>query len=185
MRVYVLILVVHGSCNARCEGDAECDSDVSLVFKLPFWIEEDDVTVDITDRSLSVTVRNELDFRRSFWRNRCVMPGCQLPLLDARAVPPGATSLLVRHVRNSIPVGAMLSSRCYRQEEEKSRTYQVVDVPESLWILDDGVGSDGKRLQELAVTLARPGLTEDEIMWKGEIALRFGRTECSVLSYGN
>lgn len=60
----------------------------------------------------------------------------------------------------------MLVEDFCRQEEEKSNSYQVVDAPESLWILDDGVGSDGKRFQELAVTLARPGLTEDEIMWK-------------------
>lgn len=51
---------------------AETDSEVTLEFELPFWIEEDDVLVDISSTQLSVTVRNELSFQRSYWRNRHV-----------------------------------------------------------------------------------------------------------------
>lgn len=95
-------------CNATCEVDAiisdtECDSDVSLVFKLPFWIEEDDVAVDITDRSLSVTVRNELYFRRSFWRSRCnlCLPVCRLLIPEQFYL----ACCVVRCTHKSMPVG--------------------------------------------------------------------------------
>ena len=51
---------------------AEADSEVTLEFELPFWIEEDDVQVDISSMQLSVLVRNELSFQRTYWRNRHV-----------------------------------------------------------------------------------------------------------------
>lgn len=38
---------------------------------MPFWIEADDVNVDIRPNSLHVNVRNELDLHRSCWQNRC------------------------------------------------------------------------------------------------------------------
>ena len=65
---------------------AETDSEVTLEFELPFWIEEDDVQVDISSAQLSVTVRNELSFQRSYWRNRHVtsfMHILQLPMCAA------------------------------------------------------------------------------------------------------
>jgi HSP20 family molecular chaperone IbpA len=65
---------------------AETDSEVTLEFELPFWIEEDDVQVDISSTQLSVTVRNELSFQRSYWRNRHVtsfMHILQLPMCAA------------------------------------------------------------------------------------------------------
>lgn len=49
---------------------SETDSEVTLEFELPFWIEEEDVQVDIGSTKLSVFVRNELSFRRRYRRNR-------------------------------------------------------------------------------------------------------------------
>jgi len=43
---------------------------VTLEFELPFWIDEEDVDVRITDADLTVLVRNELAFCRTYWRNR-------------------------------------------------------------------------------------------------------------------
>lgn len=54
----------------QCGADAESEGDVMLEFELPFWIEEGDVDVQITETSLTVAVRNELDFQRTYWRNR-------------------------------------------------------------------------------------------------------------------
>ena len=41
-----------------------------LEFELPFWIEERDIDVCITETTLTVAVRNELSFHRTYWRNR-------------------------------------------------------------------------------------------------------------------
>jgi len=62
------------SVGARCLQPpcviTESEGDVMLEFELPFWIEEGDVDVQITETSLTVAVRNELDFQRTYWRNR-------------------------------------------------------------------------------------------------------------------
>ncbi len=47
----------------------DSEDDVLLSFELPFWIEADDVRVDITGEGVDVKVRNELSVRRTFWRN--------------------------------------------------------------------------------------------------------------------
>ena len=52
---------------------AETDSEVTLEFELPFWIDEDDLQVDISSTQLNILVRNELSYQRSYWRNRHVM----------------------------------------------------------------------------------------------------------------
>ena len=54
--------------------NAETDSEVMLEFELPFWIEEEDVDVRITDTGLTICVQNELSFQRTYWRNRWVVP---------------------------------------------------------------------------------------------------------------
>lgn len=51
--------------------NADTDTDVTLEFELPFWIEEGDTQVDVTGTGLAVHVRNQLSFRRTYWRNRC------------------------------------------------------------------------------------------------------------------
>jgi len=40
-----------------------------LNFEVPFWIDSDDVHVDITETGIRVEVRNEVFVRRTFWRN--------------------------------------------------------------------------------------------------------------------
>ncbi len=42
---------------------------VILEFQVPFWIESDDVKVEITPRELTVWVRNELSVSKTYWRN--------------------------------------------------------------------------------------------------------------------
>ena len=49
---------------------AESDADVMLEVELPFWIEAEDVRVQIAPDSLHVGVRNELNLQRSCWLNR-------------------------------------------------------------------------------------------------------------------
>lgn len=100
----------------------ETDSEVTLEFELPFWIEEEDVQVDISSTQLSVFVRAELSFRRRYWRNS--------------------------------------------EEEQRNAHYAAVDVTESLWSLDADSNSDGQKVQLLTVSLVRPPLTADEVMWK-------------------
>lgn len=56
--------------DTACPCRADTDGDVTLEFELPFWIEEEDVQVDISSTQLSVFVQNELSFRRTYWRNR-------------------------------------------------------------------------------------------------------------------
>eukprot|EP00887_Chlorella_sp_A99_P002814 scaffold6.g2814.t1 len=43
--------------------------DVVLELTLPFWIEAEDVRVDVGERELDVAVRNTLRVRRTYWRN--------------------------------------------------------------------------------------------------------------------
>lgn len=42
----------------------------------------------------------------------------------------------------------------------------MVDPHESSWCLDAEDGSGGKEVKVLSITLVKPPLTEDEIMWK-------------------
>lgn len=49
---------------------AESSTDAALELNVPFWIEADDITVDILPNSLCVNIRNELDLRRACWQNR-------------------------------------------------------------------------------------------------------------------
>jgi hypothetical protein len=46
----------------------ETNTEVIMEFELPFWIDEADVRVDITKRSVRVRVTNEIDTERTFWR---------------------------------------------------------------------------------------------------------------------
>lgn len=66
-------LFVGDSDGARCLRPAyeQFDSvdDVLLNFEVPFWIDVDDVRVDITEESIEVEVRNEVLVKRTFWRN--------------------------------------------------------------------------------------------------------------------
>jgi len=45
----------------------ESNTEVIMEFELPFWIDEEDVRVDITKRSVRVRVTNEIDTIRHFW----------------------------------------------------------------------------------------------------------------------
>lgn len=42
----------------------------------------------------------------------------------------------------------------------------MVDVEESMWSLDEEEGQDGEDCKVLMITLVKPPLTEDEVMWK-------------------
>jgi hypothetical protein len=45
----------------------ESNTEVIMEFELPFWIDEEDVRVDITKRTVRVRVTNEIDTIRHFW----------------------------------------------------------------------------------------------------------------------
>jgi len=53
-----------------------------------------------------------------------------------------------------------------RDEEGKRKDYAVVDVEESLWSLDDEEVAGGQAIKLLMITLVKPPLSEDEVMWK-------------------
>ena len=53
-----------------------------------------------------------------------------------------------------------------RDEEGKRKDYAFVDVEESLWSLDDEEDASGQAIKLLMITLVKPPLSEDEIMWK-------------------
>ena len=57
-------------------------------------------------------------------------------------------------------------SAIHRDEEGKRKDYAVIDVEESLWSLDDEEDASGQAIKLLMVTLVKPPLSEDEIMWK-------------------
>lgn len=62
------------SSGARCMEQPyvlkEQEEDVLMEFELPFWIDHDDVRVNITADGVSVDVRNQLSVVRSFWKDR-------------------------------------------------------------------------------------------------------------------
>jgi len=47
----------------------EGDDDAILQFEVPFWIDQDDVKVLVTDEGVDIRVRNALNVQRTFWRN--------------------------------------------------------------------------------------------------------------------
>ena len=59
---------------ARCLTQAyeikESNDEVTIEFELPFWIESDDIGVNITSKGIQVKVAGEFDIAREFWRKR-------------------------------------------------------------------------------------------------------------------
>lgn len=53
----------------------------------------------------------------------------------------------------------------------------MVDVEESLWSIDEEDDANGQAIKMLMITLVKPPLSEDEVMWKKG-------TSCSVLING-
>lgn len=53
-----------------CFFAAESADDVLLEIQVPFWIDADDVRVDIGEQQLHVYVRNTYCFCRTYWTNR-------------------------------------------------------------------------------------------------------------------
>ena len=54
-----------------------------------------------------------------------------------------------------------------KEEEKRSpREYEVVDLQESMWCLDEDEDEGGETCKCLLVNLVKPPLTESEIMWK-------------------
>ena len=64
------LAIVYASLVAHLYVVAESRTDVTLEVSVPFWIEAEDVTVDVSPNSLHVNVRNELDLHRTCWQNR-------------------------------------------------------------------------------------------------------------------
>lgn len=57
--------------------------------------------------------------------------------------------------------------RASRREEAARRPdYCVVEPGEALWALEDDEDEEGERIKLLMVTLPKPPLTEEEILWK-------------------
>lgn len=48
----------------------ETDDEAILHIELPFWIDTEDVRVDIDEAGISIAVRGSLYLRRTYWRNR-------------------------------------------------------------------------------------------------------------------
>lgn len=81
-----------------------------------------------------------------------------------------------RHLRKKMGYGeAPHEVTGSRAETSKRGRYAVVDVDESMWILDDDDGANGgeergiataRSAKTLMITLVKPPLTQDEIMWK-------------------
>lgn len=42
---------------------------MTVEIELPFWIDSDDVRVQITSHQLSIQVRNEINLTRTYWRD--------------------------------------------------------------------------------------------------------------------
>ncbi|KAI3436650.1 hypothetical protein D9Q98_006066 [Chlorella vulgaris] len=67
-------LFVGDSDGARCLVPpytmSHTESDVLLEVELPFWIDPEDVNVRFTEHELVASVRNTLNLRRTYWRNR-------------------------------------------------------------------------------------------------------------------
>ncbi len=59
-----------------------------------------------------------------------------------------------------------------REEEKKNKEYQVVDVHESMWSLDEEDDASGQPCKVLMVSLVRPPPTEDEIMFRKGAPIR-------------
>ena len=53
-----------------------------------------------------------------------------------------------------------------REEEGRRSDYQVLDLPQCLWSLEEDVDGEGGRCKLLMLTLARPEATEEEVTWK-------------------
>jgi len=115
------------SCGARCLKPpyvlSESTDDVVMEIQLPFWIDTEDCKVDITKEGITIDVRNQLNIKRTFWRNE--------------------------------------------SEAKKKSNYEGPVLPEQcVWSLDDETNDEGERVKMLMITLVKPELTEDEIMWK-------------------
>ena len=147
------------------ELTTETGDDVTIEIDLPFWIDASDIYVNITSLSITVDVRNTLSIRRTYWRNRydstqgnscpsCAMHPYEVLVCEGRAVA--------------------------REEEGRRKDYAVVDVEESLWSLDDEEDAQGQAIKLLMITLVKPPLSEDEVMWKK--GKRRKRTACAKLS---
>jgi curved DNA-binding protein CbpA/HSP20 family molecular chaperone IbpA len=102
---------------------AEDKDNVILEFLVPFWIEPEDVKVDIGSHQLQVSVRNELSVCKTYWRN-------------------------------------------VEEERKNPKEYQVVDVYESMWSLDEETDEQGEDCKCIMVNLVRPPLTQSEKLWK-------------------
>lgn len=51
-------------------GHAESEEDVQLELQVPFWIDANDVHIDIGEHQLQVSVRNTFCFSRTYWTSR-------------------------------------------------------------------------------------------------------------------
>ena len=51
-------------------GHLESEEDVQLELQVPFWIDANDVRVDIGEHQLKVSVRNTFRFSRTYWMSR-------------------------------------------------------------------------------------------------------------------
>ena len=58
------------------------------------------------------------------------------------------------------------ASALWREEEDRRKDYAVVDMEESLWSLDEEEDASGQAIKLLMITIVKPPLSEDEIMWK-------------------
>mmetsp|Transcript_9128 Transcript_9128/g.15666 ORF Transcript_9128/g.15666 Transcript_9128/m.15666 type:complete len:532 (+) Transcript_9128:380-1975(+) len=109
------------SAGARCLEPpyilTETEDEVVMEIKVPFWIDKGDVVVDITEKAITVEVRNQLQLQRTFWKV---------------------------------------------QEGKKG----VVVPDECIWSLDEDTDDNGDDIKVLMITLVKPDLTDDEVMWK-------------------
>lgn len=71
-------------------GYAESEEDVQLELQVPFWIDANDVHIDIEEHQLRVSVRNTFCFSRTYWTSRYSLKllSCTAESLREYTIPP-------------------------------------------------------------------------------------------------
>lgn len=148
---------------------------------MPFWIDTDDVRIDIGEQQLKVYVRNTFCFSRTYWMSRysislwyqgrdsihecsalevCVV----VQSLCIRCSTKCACKCQLRSVWTSESEAAVIV--CVLNCSEQQANNKVVDVEESMWALDEDWDGSTDATRSLMLSLARPALTVEEVTWK-------------------
>ena len=73
------------------------------------------------------------------------------------------------------------SGYCCREEKDRAK-FQAIDPARSMWCLDEGTSSEGRKMKTLLIVLIKPEASEDEVMWKKGVIPVPGPYETGVLN---